>query len=1056
MKKILFFLLLLSFLYAPIEESQCCENFDQYVQGNIFTELDSPNKKVYLDLFYDNKETGKRDPIQYTPVYVYIMDHEGGNKALVKLYTDEEGSAIFDFSNYAPPSLSDPIEMKFFYCPIECSCMNCLDAYNIPTSEYGVNSPEDLNNIFSPDLPTEPQNPQYILPFYSSVIHTPPITSAVQVLDFAICLPLIIIFALLGGSLYLSGRNPFAGFDFSAPRMKKIIRYRSSGRGVYFSWASVAMGAFKAGSAVYKAGSAAEGLLDEKKDITEKEDASTTTEKGKAVGTKKGKSTIGSGRRTGTEVKGGLSFAEEGSLPGFNLYKSIKGFKGRHTTAKANLSKYASSTGALYTLLALDIAQRLMGGLFGNELAVLNTISVSLTGKTLNHLIAGGVASLSTDAHDGLDGFNGLAGTSVIEIGGKEYTRKLSLDGSGKKLKIEFIGPDGSTINISSLSTELQEQFKEYQELSNLEHNIVGTGSSSYLALLTSSGNIYFDMGGNKIDPTTLSAEVQKDLGQNTLAKIQGNLQLIQGFYGNDSRIKANMLAMRTLVLQAQPQGLTKEQQKQYNLARAELIRALDQPGASIDSINTAIAASIAPNLTDKVEINGKKYERRYSIDSQGNLQSSFFSIDKSGIVSSAPIELSTLSGNEQKSFAAIKSPEIITMEKIYSTEQLTNIINFTAFNNVDSNLQNLMGQVQNSLVSFEKFNPENDVISNLSSAAYATSFGASFYSLQAMEATDNLDAIKDLQTRSELKSVFSTIREIKVGSAVFEDLTLAASKSLSSSLNLEYSRARASSTLFSLDPSTSLALQPSESLSVDLTLSLNKILKDKIQTKDDVQSAISKFQNLSSYQHSTTQTYDMLGHTYSLAKMHELPSIARNLAKISKFSKGNQPTIYRASQLLTQDLTQSADLKGNPDLSRSLKTFKLYMKNKDPKFIESSLRKQMKRDHEQKLELSKLMSNSTFEKTFGKKMDKFEDSFNEKKSEYYFGDSGHISSKFEQYVDQSEKLKDMLENGKIKQKTFEKKIAKLNSEFAGFLSTQVPDSFSDSLLTKPLKKRKK
>ncbi|HSB47495.1 MAG TPA: hypothetical protein VLD37_05755, partial [Candidatus Bilamarchaeum sp.] len=55
----------------------------------------------------------------------------------------------------------------------------------------------------------------------------------------ALCLPLLIIFSLLGGALYLTGRNPFMGFNLGGARVGRHIRYQARGRGYSLSVMSV-------------------------------------------------------------------------------------------------------------------------------------------------------------------------------------------------------------------------------------------------------------------------------------------------------------------------------------------------------------------------------------------------------------------------------------------------------------------------------------------------------------------------------------------------------------------------------------------------------------------------------------------------------------------------------------------------------------------------------------------------------------------------------------------------------------------------------------------------
>jgi len=173
-------------------------------------------------------------------------------------YTDEHGLATFNYS----PFNDSCHDYQFFYCyaPAGCGLSNCFQALGLDPVEVHYASVDEIP--LAPGQTTRPtmdqQDPQKVLSNIQTYTFCPPPPNyGTGTPPF--CLPLVLIFSLLAGALFLSGRNPFSMFDFSTARMGKHFRYMARGRGFGFDLYAIAKGLVTAGkiTAGGKAGRAA-------------------------------------------------------------------------------------------------------------------------------------------------------------------------------------------------------------------------------------------------------------------------------------------------------------------------------------------------------------------------------------------------------------------------------------------------------------------------------------------------------------------------------------------------------------------------------------------------------------------------------------------------------------------------------------------------------------------------------------------------------------------------------------------------------------------------------
>lgn len=224
MKRMLLFLLLfLPLLYAQTEECVKCDEVAMLTPTKMVVISDEINYLLKISLY----NATSKQPLPNTVIIIHRYNNTV--RAFEKVFTDEQGSATYNFSAY--------IDNCYTYQILFCSCEKdavkkcCFEINNIDITK--PNTPDSIDDI--PLATNQPQmEPSEIIYNYKAFPSTEvysyckPQTEATSTPAF--CLPLAIIFALLGGSLMLTGRNPLRGFDFGGIRLGRHIKYESRGR----------------------------------------------------------------------------------------------------------------------------------------------------------------------------------------------------------------------------------------------------------------------------------------------------------------------------------------------------------------------------------------------------------------------------------------------------------------------------------------------------------------------------------------------------------------------------------------------------------------------------------------------------------------------------------------------------------------------------------------------------------------------------------------------------------------------------------------------------------
>ncbi len=222
-RNILFLLLFLPLLYAQTEECVKCEEVALLTPTKMVVLSDEINHLLRISLY----NATSRQPLPNAVIIIHR--YNGTVHAFEKVFTDERGSATYNFSAYKDGCYT--YQMLFCSCEKDAVKKCCFEINNIDITKPGI--PDSMDDI--PLAPNQPQlEPSEIIydyrAFPSTEIYSYCRPQAEAASTPAFCLPLAIIFALLGGSLMLTGRNPLRGFDLGGIRVGRHIKYESRGR----------------------------------------------------------------------------------------------------------------------------------------------------------------------------------------------------------------------------------------------------------------------------------------------------------------------------------------------------------------------------------------------------------------------------------------------------------------------------------------------------------------------------------------------------------------------------------------------------------------------------------------------------------------------------------------------------------------------------------------------------------------------------------------------------------------------------------------------------------
>ncbi|MEW6723159.1 MAG: hypothetical protein AB1324_07885, partial [Candidatus Micrarchaeota archaeon] len=232
----------LSFTAEP-PECATCEELAGAPQAGLFVLVrDTDPANQYIDIvgYYEDLTASPiRQPLNNSILIVELINNTN-QKALKKVYTDSDGRASFRFNEWNDSCIT----FKVMYCPyciptdVECEGFKqCLDFGKIQTT---ADKSDDIDDA-SDAVVADPLSDAKFIPQLATASWCPPPTGIAT--TPALCFPLILLFSLLSGALYLTGRNPFAGFNIGGMRIGSHIRYQARGRGFSFSVMQMAVAA---------------------------------------------------------------------------------------------------------------------------------------------------------------------------------------------------------------------------------------------------------------------------------------------------------------------------------------------------------------------------------------------------------------------------------------------------------------------------------------------------------------------------------------------------------------------------------------------------------------------------------------------------------------------------------------------------------------------------------------------------------------------------------------------------------------------------------------------
>jgi len=228
MKRV-FFLLLFAFFVLPVFAEECisCQQVASLTPTRLILVPDEVNYFLKIMLYNVSKPS---NPVPMPNAVIIIHRYNATNRFFEKVYTDKDGVAIYNFSNYK--------DECYNYQIMFCSCNDskvrecCLKVNNIDITKsdtpFTISGIKDAPNLVYTPISSEIIYDYHSFPATSNYAYCKPKTAVSTTPAF--CLPLAIIFALLGGSLALTGRNPLRGFEIGGARVGKHIRYDPRGR----------------------------------------------------------------------------------------------------------------------------------------------------------------------------------------------------------------------------------------------------------------------------------------------------------------------------------------------------------------------------------------------------------------------------------------------------------------------------------------------------------------------------------------------------------------------------------------------------------------------------------------------------------------------------------------------------------------------------------------------------------------------------------------------------------------------------------------------------------
>ncbi len=253
-------------------------------------------------------------PVEGATIFVYVYDSERDLLRECRGFTDEEGNAEFSYEGL---DCEGGCTIKLYFCcadPVGLACVlsSCLGG---PIDDYTeISACAGYEGIW-PEKATVGGVAVQLFPAYDE-ISIPPRPEPALDITFVLCLPLLLVFGLLAGAMYASGRDPFAMFSFYTPRYTRGGERPIGGRG-----ASISGGAI--GTFIWQMKRLASGEMEEYI-AREKETFTSLAERGREPG--RVRRVAGTGRVSGAQLSPEERAAARATgLPGFGISRIVGG-----------------------------------------------------------------------------------------------------------------------------------------------------------------------------------------------------------------------------------------------------------------------------------------------------------------------------------------------------------------------------------------------------------------------------------------------------------------------------------------------------------------------------------------------------------------------------------------------------------------------------------------------------------------------------------------------------------------------------------------------------------
>ncbi|MFA5381648.1 MAG: hypothetical protein WC356_00655 [Candidatus Micrarchaeia archaeon] len=448
-------------------------------QANIIAILSSNETTMQINgfLYYEN-ETRSKIGIENAQLFVRYSCKDG-TKKIYNIYSNGDGEFLFNL-NQIRNNCSNCTTITFYYCPGEkdnyeilTQCLGeTIDASNFPETYTGFDDSYIIEEYVNYTTATQPV--RFCIP------------SMTGASDF-LCVGILIIFGILGASLFIAGRNPLSFFNFGGPRPPRGRQYRMKPKSVSLTMLAPAgiagrLVGFGIGKLAKKAEAKSESKAQKRAEAKAQTKAMTEKSKGQE---NKGIASTGSGD------KAKLTRFTEGTVKTAGFIRTVK------LTIQGVPNKIAVS---IFGETASDI---LFGAGTSQSAKMAAQVMAGLTGKEggvglSQQMIAGPPIDYSTSLWQDIKSGLSYLGDYFLQTMLNRYSGGFLTFGAINKIKAKYIyGPGkwllgisgiAKVLNLNILTKKEREFIKEYNGEIITKDNLSYSPNGKYVIIKTTEG----------------------------------------------------------------------------------------------------------------------------------------------------------------------------------------------------------------------------------------------------------------------------------------------------------------------------------------------------------------------------------------------------------------------------------------------------------------------------------------------------------------------------------------------------------------------------------------